>query len=78
MTMGFTGATSKFFLNAFSHVETVGLDNFLKIVESRHDPYDRQRGLITGTLCLSQVLVARIISDVNSWPSQSAITYQCK
>lgn len=49
MTMGFTGTTSKLFLNAFNSVETVGMDKFLKLVESRNNPYERQRGLITGT-----------------------------
>lgn len=48
MTMGLTGSISKLFLNAFNNVETVGLDRFVELLESRSDPYERQRGLITG------------------------------
>lgn len=49
MTLGLTTTASKVFLNAFNSLETIGLDNFLKLVEERNDPFERQRGLITGS-----------------------------
>lgn len=49
MTMGMTACISKVFLNTFNNVEAIGLDGFVKLLESRSDPYERQRGLITGT-----------------------------
>lgn len=53
MTMGVTTTLSKIFLNGFSNVEVLGLENFVKLLESRSDPYERQRGLITGTAPLA-------------------------
>ncbi|POS73216.1 hypothetical protein DHEL01_v208390 [Diaporthe helianthi] len=47
MVMGLTGTISKGFLNGLNNVQTTGLDNFLKLLESREDPFQRQRGLIT-------------------------------
>lgn len=49
MVMGVTGVLSKSFLNGLNDLEVFGLDNFLEILESRTDPFQRQRGLITGT-----------------------------
>lgn len=49
MTLGLTTSISKGFLNGFNTLETVGLDNFVKLLEERHDPFERQRGLITGS-----------------------------
>lgn len=49
MTMGLTGSISKLFLQGLNNVEVVGLDKFVKLLESRSDPYERQRGLLTGT-----------------------------
>lgn len=54
MTMGLTGSVSKFFLSGLNNVEVVGLDNFVKLLESRSDPYERQRGLITGMTIRTQ------------------------
>lgn len=48
MVMGMTGTTSKGFLNGLNEVQTTGLDNFVKLLDSREDPFQRQRGLITG------------------------------
>lgn len=48
MTMGFTSTTSKFFLYGFNNVEVIGLDKFVELLASRQDPFERQRGLITG------------------------------
>lgn len=64
MTMGLTGSISKLFLNGFNSLETVGLDKFLDLVESRHDPFERQRGLITGVCFL---LPATYVSCANPW-----------
>ncbi|KKY39288.1 putative acyltransferase-like protein [Diaporthe ampelina] len=47
MVMGFTGTLSKGFLNGLNEVQTTGLDNFVKLLDSRQDPFQRQRGLIT-------------------------------
>lgn len=71
MTMGLVGTTSKLFLNLFNSVETVGLDNFLKLVESREDPLERQRGLITGTSCIPTNHHHHPCA--NSWPLRSTI-----
>lgn len=78
MTMGLTGGVSKLFLNAFNSVETVGLDNFLKLVESRNDPYERQRGLITGTHARTHARTASHLVLISYVFVQSAITSQCK
>lgn len=48
MVMGLTGTASKGFLNGLNEVQTTGLDNFVKLLDSREDPFQRQRGLITG------------------------------
>ncbi|PSR90402.1 hypothetical protein BD289DRAFT_217130 [Coniella lustricola] len=48
MVMGITGMLSKSFLNGCSNLEVIGLDKFVELLESRQDPYERQRGLITG------------------------------
>lgn len=48
MVMGLTGSLSKGFLNGLNEVQTTGLDNFVKLLDSREDPFQRQRGLITG------------------------------
>lgn len=48
MVMGLTGTLSKGFLNGLNEVQTTGLDNFVKLLDSREDPFERQRGLITG------------------------------
>lgn len=48
MVMGMTGSASKAFLNGLNEVQTTGLDNFVKLLDSREDPFQRQRGLITG------------------------------
>ncbi|KAI7787984.1 hypothetical protein LA080_013289 [Diaporthe eres] len=47
MVMGLTGTLSKGFLNGLNEVQTTGLDNFVKLLDSREDPFQRQRGLIT-------------------------------
>ncbi|KAK2605088.1 hypothetical protein N8I77_007961 [Diaporthe amygdali] len=47
MVMGLTGTLSQGFLNGLNDVQTTGLDNFVRILESREDPFQRQRGLIT-------------------------------
>lgn len=49
MVMGLTGTLSKSFLNGLNDLEVFGLDNFVELLESRSDPFQRQRGLITGT-----------------------------
>lgn len=51
MVMGLTGTLSKGFLNGLNEVQTTGLDNFVKLLDSREDPFQRQRGLITGKPC---------------------------
>lgn len=53
MVMGLTGTVSKGFLNGLNDVQTTGLDNFVKLLDSREDPFQRQRGLITGITCPS-------------------------
>ncbi|KAI3400979.1 hypothetical protein diail_1187 [Diaporthe ilicicola] len=55
IVMGLTGTLSKGFLNGLSDVQTTGLDNFIKILESREDPFQRQRGLITVSNHMSVV-----------------------
>lgn len=47
MVMGLTGTLSKTFLYGLNDLEVFGLDNFMQILESRRDPSQRQRGLIT-------------------------------
>lgn len=49
MVMGLTGTISKGFLNVLNDIEVTGLDKFIELLESRTDPFERQRGLITGT-----------------------------
>ena len=51
MVMGLTGTVSTGFLNGLNEVQTTGLDNFVKLLDSREDPFQRQRGLITGMTC---------------------------
>jgi monolysocardiolipin acyltransferase len=46
--MGMTGVLSKCFLYGFNRVEVTGLSRFLDILDSRRDPANRQRGLLTG------------------------------
>ncbi len=48
MIMGMTGVLSKAFLYGFNKVEVTGLTRFLDILDSRRDPANRQRGLLTG------------------------------
>ncbi|ROW15025.1 hypothetical protein VPNG_03335 [Cytospora leucostoma] len=47
MVMGLTGVLSKGFLNGLNDVEVIGMDNFLELLESRADPFQREKGLIT-------------------------------
>ncbi|KAK4031918.1 hypothetical protein C8A01DRAFT_41645 [Parachaetomium inaequale] len=47
MIMGMTGVLSKCFLYGFNRVEVTGLSRFLDILDSRRDPANRQRGLLT-------------------------------
>ncbi|KAF3769898.1 hypothetical protein M406DRAFT_284375 [Cryphonectria parasitica EP155] len=47
MIMGLTTTLSKGFLSGLNNLEVIGLDNFVELLESRSDPYERQRGLIT-------------------------------
>ncbi len=49
IVMGVVGTLSRSFLYALNDIEVVGLDGFLKILDSRSDPEKRERGLITGT-----------------------------
>lgn len=49
MVMGLTGVLSKGFLNGLNDLEVIGMDNFMELLESRADPFQRERGLITGT-----------------------------
>lgn len=90
MVMGLTCSISKGFLNGFNSLEVVGLDNFVKLLEERADPYERQRGLITGTKCTTTTSTHTLsLSCLPSRTSavsltnfsshvQSATTYQCK
>lgn len=48
ITIGAVGFLCRSFLYAFNRTETFGLDNFLRILDSRKDPARRERGLITG------------------------------
>jgi monolysocardiolipin acyltransferase len=48
MIMGMTGVISRVFLYGFNTVEVTGLSNFLHLLDSRRDPANRQRGLLTG------------------------------
>ncbi len=48
VVMGMTGVMSKVFIYGLNRVEVVGLDGFLKMLDSRRDVEKRQRGLITG------------------------------
>lgn len=65
MVMGLTGTLSKGFLNGLNEVQTTGLDNFVKLLDSREDPFQRQRGLITGmpypSTCPSSLFITTII-----------------
>ncbi|KAL1843699.1 hypothetical protein VTJ49DRAFT_399 [Mycothermus thermophilus] len=45
--MGMTGVLSKWFLYGFNRVEVTGFSRFLDVLESRRDPAQRQRGLLT-------------------------------
>ncbi|KAL2164217.1 hypothetical protein VTH06DRAFT_3433 [Thermothelomyces fergusii] len=47
MVMGMTGVLSKCFLYGFNRVEVTGLSRFLDILDSRRDPANRRRGLLT-------------------------------
>ncbi|KAL2137161.1 hypothetical protein VTI74DRAFT_7708 [Chaetomium olivicolor] len=47
MIMGMTGVISRVFLYAFNRVEVTGLDRFLNLLDSRKDPANRTRGLLT-------------------------------
>ncbi len=49
---GLTGVWCKGFLYGLNQVEVIGLDKFLRLLESRQDVEKRQRGLITGSSCL--------------------------
>jgi monolysocardiolipin acyltransferase len=50
MIMGMTGVLSKAFLYGFNKVEVTGLTRFLDILDSRRDPANRKRGLLTGAM----------------------------
>ncbi|KUI60562.1 Lysophosphatidylcholine acyltransferase [Cytospora mali] len=65
MVMGLTGALSKGFLNGLNDLEVVGLDNFMKILESRTDPFERQRGLITVTKSIASRLVSHVFTSLD-------------
>lgn len=47
-TMFGVGALCRAFLHGLSHPEINGLDAFLEILESRKDPSQRTKGLLTG------------------------------
>lgn len=47
-TMGAVGLLCKGFLNGLSTVETYGMDKFLKLLDERENPAQREKGLITG------------------------------
>ncbi|KAK7737051.1 Lyso-phosphatidylcholine acyltransferase [Cytospora paraplurivora] len=47
MVMGLTGVLSKGFLNGLNDLEVIGMDNFMELLESRADPFQREKGLIT-------------------------------
>ena len=51
LVMGMTGVISRVFLYGFNKVEVHGLDRFLELLNSRKDPANRKRGLLTGMLC---------------------------
>ncbi|CAN8097080.1 unnamed protein product [Discula destructiva] len=55
MVLGLTTSISKGFLNGFNSLETIGLENFVKLLEERNDPFERQRGLITVSNHISVV-----------------------
>lgn len=46
-TMGAVGLLCKGFLG-LNKIETHGMDRFLKLLDKRQDPKERERGLITG------------------------------
>lgn len=48
MIMGLTGGLSRAFLYGLNHVEVVGLDRFLSLLDRRKDVDARERGLVTG------------------------------
>lgn len=55
-TMGAVGLLCKGFLTGLSSVETHGMEGFLRLLDEREDPKQRERGLITGMrLCLSEI-----------------------
>lgn len=47
-TMFNVGALCRAFLLSFSTLEVNGLDEFVQLLDSRRDPTERTRGLITG------------------------------
>ncbi|ESZ93534.1 hypothetical protein SBOR_6076 [Sclerotinia borealis F-4128] len=47
LIMGVTGAFTRFFYYGLSNVEVIGLKRFLTTLDSRQNPEDRERGLIT-------------------------------
>lgn len=48
MTMFEVGAFSQAFLSLASYTEVNGLEGFLQLLDSRNDPSQRTRGLLTG------------------------------
>jgi hypothetical protein len=72
MVMGLTGALSKGFLHGLNEIETTGLDRFVRLLESRQDPFQRQRGLITGMACPPKIIpyhTSRTNYDAHCLPS---------
>jgi monolysocardiolipin acyltransferase len=47
--MAMTGVAVKCFIYGLNRVEVIGLPKFLDLLDSRRDPENRERGLITGT-----------------------------
>lgn len=76
MTMGLTTTTSKVFLYGLNRVEVTGLDKFVELLESRRDPFERERGLITGKQ--QEGILMLFFSFAYNILSQSATTCRCK
>lgn len=53
LTIGFIGSLCRTFLYVFSKTEVHGLDRFVRILDERKDPENRERGLITVSNHLS-------------------------
>lgn len=57
IVMGATGAVFRIFLFGANRTETHGLDQFLSLLDQRHDIAGRKRGLITGKVPLQLAAV---------------------